>query len=221
MDRCSVVPLSTAAVWEVVDRERAALADLLEGLSGDQWDAPSLCSAWRVREVAAHLTLAHMRPGPALVEAVRARGRFDVMVRDTALRHAAATPRAELVSQLRGMVGSRRHAPGITPLEPMLDVLVHGQDIRLPLHLPGTMPLDAATTAATRVWSAGWPISRAFAARHRLRGLRLVADDVDWAVGEGAVVEGPVEALLLVLTGRSAAVRDRLRGPGSTVLASR
>lgn len=221
MDRCSVAPLSTAAVWDVVDHERAELAGLLEGLSDAQWDTPSLCDAWRVREVAAHLTLAHTGPGRALVEAVRAGGRFDVMIRDTALRSAATTPRAELVARLRAMVGSRRHAPGITPLEPMLDVLVHGQDIALPLGLHRPMPLDAATTAATRVWSAGWPISHAFSARRRLRGLRLVADDVDWAVGEGAVVEGPVEALLLVLTGRSAAVGHRLRGPGTASLAGR
>jgi hypothetical protein len=40
-------------------------------------------------------------------------------------------------------------------------------------------------------------------------------------VADDAVVEGPAEALLLVLTGRSAAVRDRLRGPGSASLAGR
>jgi uncharacterized protein (TIGR03083 family) len=220
VDRRSVAPLSTAAVWDVVDQERRELADLLEGLSDDAWDTPSLCEGWRVREVAAHLALAHMGHGRALVEAVRARGSFDGMIRNTALRHAAA-PRAELVGQLRAMVGSRRRAPGVSPLEPMLDVLVHGQDIGLPLGLRRSMPLDAATTAATRVWTAGWPLSRAFSARRRLRSLRLVADDVDWTVGEGAVVEGPVEALLLVLTGRSAAVRDRVRGPGSASLSSR
>jgi uncharacterized protein (TIGR03083 family) len=154
------------------------------------------------------------------VEAVRARGSFDRMVRDTALRR-ATTPREELVAALRAMVGSRRRAPGISPLEPLLDVLVHGQDITLALGLERSMPLDAATTAATRVWTAPWPVSRAFSARRRLRGLHLVADDVDWSVGDGARVEGPVEALLLVLTGRTAAVSDRLRGAGAPLLAAR
>ena len=221
MDRTAVAPLSTAAVWAVVDRSRSELADLLEGLTDAQWDEPSLCDGWRVREVAAHLTLAHMGTGRALVEAVRARGSFDAMVRDTALRRAAAVPREQLVAQLRAMVGSRRRAPGVSPLEPMLDVLVHGQDVALPLGIRRPMPVDAATTAATRVWTAGWPLSRAFRARRRLHGLRLVADDVAWSVGDGAVVSGPVEALLLVLTGRSAAVRDRLHGPGSASLAGR
>lgn len=220
MDRCSVAPLSTDAVWAVVDRERRELADLLEGLSDEQWDVPSLCAGWRVRDVAAHLTLAHMGPGRAAVEAVRARGSFDAMVRDTALRRARA-PRQELVLALRAMVGSRRRAPGISPLEPLLDVLVHGQDVTLPLGLQRAVPLDAATTVATRVWTAGWPLSRAFSARRRLQGLQLVADDVDWSVGDGPRVEGPVEALLLVLTGRTAAVRHRLRGPGAGLLAGR
>jgi hypothetical protein len=59
----------------------------------------------------------------------------------------------------------------------------------------------------------GWPMSRAFRARARLRGLELVATDTGWRAGEGRRVEGPVEALLLLLTGRSAAL-DRLAGPG-------
>lgn len=220
MDRCSLAPLSVDAVWATIDHERRDLADLLESLSDAQWDTPSLCAGWRVREVAAHLTLAHTGPGRAVVEAVRARGSFDAMVRDTALRRAAA-PRRELVRALRAMVGSRRRAPGLSPLEPLLDVLVHGQDIALPLGLQRTLPLDAAATAATRVWTARWPMSRAFDARRRLQGLQLVADDVDWAVGDGPRVEAPVEALLLVLTGRTAAVGERLRGPGADVLAGR
>jgi uncharacterized protein (TIGR03083 family) len=217
VDRRPVAQLTTDAVWAAVDRERLGLADLLETLSDEQWDEPSLCTGWRVRDVAAHLTLAHTGSGRAVVEVVRARGRFDAMIRDTALRRAAA-PRAELVAALRAMVGSRRRAPGVSPLEPMLDALVHGQDIALPLGIDRPMPLDAATTAATRVWTSGWPLSLAFSARRRLRGVELVADDVDWAVGDGLRLEGPVAALLLVLTGRTSAVLDRLSGPGAARL---
>jgi uncharacterized protein (TIGR03083 family) len=35
--------------------ERADLADFLATLSPDQWDAPSLCAGWRVRDVVAHM----------------------------------------------------------------------------------------------------------------------------------------------------------------------
>jgi uncharacterized protein (TIGR03083 family) len=210
-------PLDVDTVWSVVDSERSSLADLLESLSPDQWAHPSLCAHWRVREVAAHLALAHAGPGAAALGMVRAGGSFDRMVRDTARRHAAVPP-AQLVAELRAMVGSRRRAPGISHLEPMLDVLVHGQDIAIPLDLPRPMPTAAAAAAATRVWTMGWPLSLAFRARTRLRGLRLVATDTDWAVGEGQLLEGPIAALLLLMTGRSAAL-DRLAGPGVTRVA--
>ena len=112
------------------------------------------------------------------------------------------------------MAGSRAHRAGGHPLEPLLDVLVHGQDIAVPLGRPRTMPVEAAATAATRVWTMPWPMSTTLPAGVRWR-LRLVATDTDWAVGEGERVEGPIQALLMVLTGRTAAVRDRLSGPGT------
>jgi hypothetical protein len=108
----------------------------------------------------------------------------------------------------------------VTRLEPLIDVLVHGQDIALPLGRPRAVPVDAATTAATRVWTVGWPLRTAFAARRRLAGLRLVATDVDWSVGEGDEVAGPIDALLLLLTGRTAAL-GRLAGPGVARLPAR
>lgn len=206
------------AVWAAIDTERTALAHLLESLSGPEWSAPSLCDGWRVRDVAAQLALAHMGPAQAVRDLARARGSLDRMVCDTARRHASASPE-QLVAEIRSMVGSRRSAPMVTALEPLIDVLVHTQDIALPLGRWRGMPVDAAATAATRVWTYRWPLSRTFGARSRLRGLQLVATDVDWSAGEGARVEGPIEALLLVVTGRTAAV-DRLSGPGAGALAS-
>ena len=205
--------LDEDAVWRTIDRERLSLADLLDDLSPQEWTTPSLCSGWRVREVAAHLALAHMGAAAGAVAAVRARGSFHRMIHDTAVRH-AAEPTDVLVGQIRAMVGSRRHAPGISHLEPLIDVLVHGQDIAVPLARPRAMPVAAAAASATRVWNSRGPLSRAFGARSRLRGLRLVATDVDWSVGQGDRVEGPVQALLLLLTGRSAAALRALSGPG-------
>lgn len=208
------------AVWQAIDRERRSLADLLDDLDATEWEAPSLCTGWRVLDVAAHLALAHTGPVAAAVGAVRARGSFDRMVHDTAVRHARRTSTGELTAQLRAMVGSRRHAPGITPLEPLIDVLVHGQDIAVPLGRPRAVPVDAAVTAVTRAWTCRWPISLAFRAPQRLSGLRLTATDVDWSVGDGAEVEGPVAALLLLVTGRRSAALPLLTGPGTARLAA-
>ncbi|MGY1660989.1 maleylpyruvate isomerase family mycothiol-dependent enzyme [Geodermatophilus sp. SYSU D00705] len=202
-------------VWRTIDAERLSLADLLEDLSPTEWETPSLCSGWRVGDVAVHLTQAHMGLGAALVAAVRARGSFDRMIRDSALR-AAPLPPAECARRLRAMAGSRRTAPFLSPLEPLMDVLVHGQDIALPLGRCRPMPPAAAAAAAQRAWDMGFP----FRAQRRLTGLRLSATDTGWTVGDGAPVEGPVAALLLLVTGREAAL-GQLDGEGARLLAGR
>jgi uncharacterized protein (TIGR03083 family) len=110
---------------------------------------------------------------------------------------------------LRAMVGERRHPVGTTYLDPLCDVLIHGQDIAVPLGLERAMPVDAAIAAANRVATMGfW-----FFKRRPLRGLRLEATDADWTRGDGAVVRGPIAVLLLVLTGRRARL-DELSGAG-------
>jgi uncharacterized protein (TIGR03083 family) len=202
-------------VWRTTDAERSSVADLLDHLSPEEWEKPSLCAGWRARDVAAHLTLAQMGVLTATREVLRAGGNFNVMIRDSARRQ-AALPVEEYSRRLRGMVGSRRKAPGVTHLEPLIDILVHGQDIAIPLGRTRTMPVEAAATAATRVWTTSWP----FQARRKLRGLQLVATDVSWTVGQGPRVEGPISAILLLLTGRGAALA-RLSGSGANELPAR
>ncbi|MDE9367766.1 maleylpyruvate isomerase family mycothiol-dependent enzyme [Luteipulveratus sp. YIM 133132] len=106
-----------SAVWQTIDRERSAVADLIDDFSSDELATASLCEGWTVRDVAAHLTLAHTPPMTAVRDLVRARGSFDRMVHDTAVRHRAPTP--DLAASLRRMVGSRRTAPMVTPVEPL------------------------------------------------------------------------------------------------------
>jgi uncharacterized protein (TIGR03083 family) len=203
-------------VWKTTDSERLGMADFLEGLSPEEWERPSMCPGWRVRDVAAHLTLAPETDlSTVLVELVRARGSFNRMVRDMA-RRKAAQPVRKLVADLRQISGSRRLAPGQSYLEPMLDILVHGQDIALALGRPREMPVPAACAAADRVWSLGFP----FWARRRLRGFRLAAIDVCWERGAGAPIEGPIDAILLLLTGRPASL-PRLTGVGVAELTRR
>jgi uncharacterized protein (TIGR03083 family) len=106
------------------------------------------------------------------------------------------------------MVGSQRHNIGVTCRETLIDILVHSQDIVVPLGRSLPMDPAAAAEAATRVWA-----SRYFRTQQRMRGLRLTATDTDWAAGDGQDVRGPMEAILLVLTGRLAGP-PRLRGDG-------
>jgi uncharacterized protein (TIGR03083 family) len=108
--------LDTDAVWATIDRQRLDLADLLDDLAAPEWEHPSLCEGWRVRDVVAHLALAQTGTARAVVDLLRARGRLQRMIHDSAVRHAALPP-ARLTAQIRGMAGSRRTAPGTTPLD--------------------------------------------------------------------------------------------------------
>jgi uncharacterized protein (TIGR03083 family) len=206
--------VDSVGVWRSIDHERARLADLFEDLTDEEWRTQSLCTAWTVRDVAAHLTLAHMGLRMALPAFVKARASFDGMIRDTGIRQ-ARLPVEEYAGLLRAMIGSRRTAPFITEREPLIDVLVHAQDMARPLGRSLPMPTEPAMEAADRVWSMSFP----FRARRRLAGRELVATDAPWRVGSGAPVEGPMASLLLLLTGRPAALAD-LAGPGTVGLAA-
>ena len=79
------------------------LARLLEGLSDDEWEQPSLCAGWRVRNVAAHVAMAPQIPGlgSMLADGIRARGSFHRLNHDIAVRHAARPPTTDIVAELR------------------------------------------------------------------------------------------------------------------------
>lgn len=204
------------AVWTVIGSERRSLADLLEGLDPVALATPSLCDAWTVLGVGAHLTLSPLsRPPDVLVAFWRARGSFDravALATESVLDH----PVEQVVHDLRRTSTMRTHPIGTTHREPLIDVLVHGQDIAIPLGLEREMPVQAAVFAARRVWTSIFP----FFPQRRLAGLELVADDSDLRVGRGMPVRGRTQDLLLLLTGRYARI-DRLTGDGRDALAAR
>jgi uncharacterized protein (TIGR03083 family) len=205
--------------WRVIAERRLALAALLEPLTDAEWDTPSLCAGWRVRDVAAHVALAPQVPSVTamIADGVRARGSFHRLNHDVSVRHATARTGRALVAELRAHAASRR-LPVVTNYRNILfDVLVHAQDIAIPLGRELATPRDAALAGVDRVWTMGWP----FWARRRLRGIRLVASDVDWSAGAGSELRGPIDALLLLLTGRAAAALPRLTGPGVAALSAR
>jgi hypothetical protein len=51
------------------------------------------------------------------------------------------------------------------------------------------------------------------------RSYRLFATDAEWAVGDGLEIHGPILAILLLLTGRTAGYTE-LAGPGAAALAA-
>jgi uncharacterized protein (TIGR03083 family) len=188
--------MDSEAVWQHIDRERSWMADLLESLPRAAWEQPSLCEGWSVRDVGAHLTFSHARLLDVAWPAMRTGFRYNAMIKYAALR--SPLTHEDIVARLRGFVGSRRRAPFVTELEPLLDILVHTQDICLPLGIDHPMPVDAAAVVADRVLSLRGPMRLWKAPRE----VRLVATDTDWTYGDGQVVQAPMQFHLLTLTGR-------------------
>lgn len=207
--------MDTEHTWQVIEQQRLAIADLLDGLTAAQWESPSLCAGWRIRDVAAHLTAVSQPPSPGslLVDGVRAGGSFH-RLNTLATRRRALRPTGQLVADLRADAAVRTVPVVSSQRNVLFDLLVHGQDIAIPLDLDLPVPPEAGADGASRVWTMGWP----FWAKRRLRGMRLTATDVDWSVGSGAEISGPIRGLLLLLTGRVATAAPLLSGGGMAQL---
>ncbi len=201
-------------IWTAIDDQRTRVADLVEGLSDAQLDHPSLCDGWTVRDVAAHLTLQELTLLDGLRVTLRHPGSLNSTINRSARAEAAAITQAEAVARIRAMRGNRRHNVGVTIRETLVDVLVHGLDMAVPLGLDLEVPAAAAAEAASRIHGfRGRGLSRVFR-RVPIWGYRLVATDHPWAAGDGPEVRGPMVSLLLLLTGRTVRLEE-LAGPGA------
>lgn len=213
--------MNSDEIWAAIDDQRRRTADLLETLTDEQWAHASLCEGWTVRDVAAHLTLQQQGirdiagfifRHPRLLGSLT----LNHTIRDSAVLQ-ARLPEAEIIGRIRGMIGSRRHNVFVTERETLTDILVHGQDIALPLGLDLEMLTDAAAESATRVWRTRDTWLSSVFRKQPLDGYRLVAIDTDWAVGDGPDISGPIGAMLLLLTGRSIAL-SQVTGDGAADL---
>jgi uncharacterized protein (TIGR03083 family) len=195
--------------------ERADLLALVEQLTPTQWDATSLCPGWRVRDVVAHVySYDELSRSDLARRFVQARLN-PTRVNDACLAPFADSSAAELVDLARRCIEPRGLPAGFGGGIALTDGMIHQQDIRRPLGLPRTIPPDRLR--ATLEFAKTAPVIRGF--WHR-RGLRLVAEDVDWSAGSGPEVRGPGEAILLAIAGRNASV-DELSGPGVATLRPR
>ncbi len=195
--------------------ERADLAELLATLTPDQWEAPTLCSRWRVREVVAHMFSYEELTTAGLIGRFLRGGVAPGRANQIGVEAYADRSPDELLALVRAHLDPRGLTAGFGGRIALTDGTIHHQDIRRPLGLPREVPaerlafvLDFARTAPT------------IGAKRRIKGLTLTATDLDWSTGAGPVVEGPAESLLMALAGRRGVVGE-LSGPGQPVLAER
>lgn len=202
-------------IWRCIENERAALADQLKGLDGEQWATPSLCAGLSVREVLAHLTVSGAVSGPRwFLGVLRARFDFDKQVTDRLQEQLGSNP-TETLARFRSTVGSRT-SPPLPALALLGEMVVHGEDIRRPLGLTRAYP-QPTLDALLRYYAA---TDLVVIAKKRITGLRLEATDSGITVGHGELVRGTSLALIMSMTGRGVYAHE-LSGPGAAVLAGR
>jgi uncharacterized protein (TIGR03083 family) len=204
-------------VWAAVDQRRRAVIDLLTGLTPGEWDTPSLCPGWTVKDVAAHLTMPLLTLPQFLLLALRHPGRTNHLIRDGSTDLARRHNRDQLIDRLNRLVGQHRPIPGLTCREALIDAIGHTYDMALPLGRDIPVPTADVAEAADRVVSYGGRGNAKVFRALPLATFRLTATDHAWTTGDGALVTGTMTDLFLLLTGRSARI-SHLEGPGADAL---
>jgi uncharacterized protein (TIGR03083 family) len=195
--------------------ERAEMAEFLESLRPEQWDQPSLCRGWRIRDVVAHVISyeEHNRIDVAK-RLLRARIRLG-RLNEVGLAEYSQRDPQDLVAFLRAHLTPRGATARFGGGVGLVDGLIHHQDMRRPLGMQRRIPAERLLYALSFAVTA--PPLRGF---WTARGVRLVASDLDWSRGRGPEARGEAEAVLMVLAGRPGVARD-LAGPGASILQQR
>jgi uncharacterized protein (TIGR03083 family) len=198
---------------EMARDEREGFASFLDGLTSQQWNSPTLCELWTVREVAIHtVSYDELTTGGLVGRFLKGRLNTD---RINAIGVADYSDRSP--QQITVLIRSYAQPHGLTGgfggKIALTDGMVHQQDIRRSIGLPRTIDPERLRTALNFARFA--PTIRG---AWRARGVRLVASDLDWSHGRGPEVRGPGEALLMAMAGRRAALDD-VDGPGKAKLA--
>jgi uncharacterized protein (TIGR03085 family) len=184
--------------------ERAALADLMVELGPD---APTLCTGWTTRDLAAHLIVRATRPDAAAGIVIPGLAGHTKRVQD----RVATRDWDQLVA------GVRRRPLWIAPVDEAInrtEYFIHHEDVRRAQ--PGWQPRRLGAEFEAALWSR-------VRAQVRLVLRRTPATVTVTAPGHGTVTAGrgglevdllgPPAELLLFLSGRQAHTRVDLAGP--------
>ena len=201
--------------WPVIHTEREALASDLTGLPTDGWSRQSLCAEWTVRDVLAHMTAtAKVTPAsffPKLIGSGFSLTRMQA--KDIAAEEHGAPE--DTLAGFESVLDSKKGPPG-PPATMLGETLVHSEDIRRPLGIEHSYPMEAMVQVADFYKGSNLLLGT----KKRITGLSLRATDTDWSHGSGPEISGPMISVLLAMVGRKAALED-LAGEGVATLRSR
>lgn len=204
-------------LWSAAHDERAALAADLSTLDDAQWSSRSLCGRWNIREVLAHVTAAaSIGPARWFASVITARFDFNLHNERRMVEHLGSSP-PDTLTRFRRVVNNSTAPFG--PVEAWLgEVIVHAQDIRRPLGIEHTVPVDAVTSVAAFYALRDFTVNSKSAAAE----IRLVATDGPFSSGNGPLVTGSTLAMAMAMAMAGRGIYcDELKGPGVETLRTR
>jgi uncharacterized protein (TIGR03083 family) len=190
---------SKKEVIEQLSAERHELLDLCHELTPGEWNQPSLCAGWLVRDVVAHVAASQNEVGAYLRTFSEDGGNRLIVDKRKGV------PLKELLQEFEASVEPNWLTRLLAAMF-LWDNWVHQQDIRWAL---GEDRQRTQDPARLRIILSG-PTMRMV---KRRKNFRFEATDLGWQAGDGAVVRGPAEAIIMALAGRPVALA-RLDGPG-------
>lgn len=195
--------------------ERRDIATFLSTLTTKQWNAPSLCTEWTVKDVVAHIISYDYLDYLGLIMRF-VKGKV-VHANQIGVNELADMTPAQLLDLFEQHLEPRGLTAAFGGMIALVDGTIHHQDIRRSIGLPRTIPAGRLARILPLI-----PSNPRLGAGRRIRGLYLQATDIDWSHGDSRCprVAGTGEALLMAMAGRPI-VLGELAGPGVTTLAQR
>src|SRR5690242_8785729 len=117
-----------ADLQPMVASEFQQLADFLASATPAQWDTPSLCDGWRVREVVAHMTMAARYDEAAFMAELQDVGFDFTSLSNKLASRDGALDTDQLVANLRSDVMAKWAPPGGGYRGALNHVVIHGLD---------------------------------------------------------------------------------------------
>jgi uncharacterized protein (TIGR03083 family) len=201
------------------DEENDDFSSFLHTLAPEDWEKPSLCDGWRVRDVIGHILYGQELKLWTLPWKL---ARFGFSSDRSGKHYSIRRGEGRTPDELLHDFDNRNPWAGTSKVFPdrlnLMDRLVHHQDIRRALDRPREVPAERTAPLLPYLPNLG----QVFRSKQRMRGLRFEATDVDWAYGNGdaPLVRGPAEAILMSTLGREQALAD-CDGDGVPALAAR
>ncbi|HXW34035.1 MAG TPA: maleylpyruvate isomerase family mycothiol-dependent enzyme [Acidimicrobiales bacterium] len=184
-----------------------ALADSLVALSKEDWDTPSMCEGWGIREVIAHLTMPARYDEETFIAELKARQfDFSKLSNEIALRDGQFSTE-QLLADLRSEKLHRWVPPGGSYRDSLNHVVIHSLDAIVPLGFQLSGTNEVFCVVLDHMTKGG--VYERFGTQ--ITGRRLEATDLHWSWGQGGMLRGTASDLILVLAGRRLA-GDRFDG---------